>query len=130
MGCDIHFVVEKWFDDIDKWVGVYASDARPAEGYDAVSLANRHYALFADLAGVRGDGPDPKGLPEDISDLTAVMLAGDEDMHSHTWWTVDEAMEIYRKHKGWGKPEYYDGSKFSYAVDEGDKARVIFAFDN
>jgi hypothetical protein len=53
---------------------------------------SRNYDLFNKLSGVRGEGgPEPNGLPEDISDLGAMIVAQWEgDGHSHTHYTLRE----------------------------------------
>ena len=59
MGADIHTMLEKEING--KWVLVHVPHWNaPAE--------RRNYARFAKLAGVRGDGPAPKGAPSDISE--------------------------------------------------------------
>lgn len=71
MGCDIHFVIEKKRRD-KKWEGVHNGDHAPCIGSCWVSmrgLNERNYKFFASLAGVRGEGPDPKGLPDGVSDM-------------------------------------------------------------
>jgi hypothetical protein len=62
MGCDIHGAIEKRVGD--RWVMV----DRLSKHEGAV----RCYRRFAALAGVRGDGPIPNGLPDDISDSGAL----------------------------------------------------------
>src|SRR5215471_14331674 len=107
MGADIHMVLERRVKlrDVEKWVGVNAFPyiiGSIYTGDGAVSdrvywhVDRRNYNLFADLAGVRGDGPEPKGVPDDASDLALVEI--DEwggDGHSHTWLTLDEAIPIF-----------------------------------
>ena len=73
MGADIHGVVEKRvrLDGVDKWVAV--SFLRyPDKGKE------RNYTRFAALAGVRGDGPRPKGAPGDMSESGRLHLLEDE----------------------------------------------------
>ena len=78
MGCDIHIVVERnW---ICKWVGMHTDRGIPRGGYNgegadwfSPDIGRRDYPFFARLAGVRGDGPEPLGLPHDPSDLTLVL---------------------------------------------------------
>lgn len=62
MGCDIHLYIE--------YRKKPAPNTIPEPGRRWNSLGGRinpgrNYALFAALAGVRGDGPEPKGYPED-----------------------------------------------------------------
>lgn len=107
MGCDIHMVLEYqhpkygWigindFQYYDKSVfresGLWESDL-PWVSWRA---RDRDYNRFAKIAGVRGQGPDPRGLPDDISDMALANIAEwGEDGHSHTWLTVREALQIW-----------------------------------
>lgn len=104
MGCDIHFVIEEYF--LDRWVGVYATDTRllrpkrPDErSIPVVCLMNhRNYQFFAALAGVRGDGPDPNGLPNDASELTQILVSyWDGDGHSHGHCSLVEFTEKWER---------------------------------
>lgn len=108
MGCDIHYVIEKKFND--KWVGVYCSGGsplllttkeaasnpfgNPVEPWRSIynrrsAFSSRNYAFFGKLAGVRDNGPPAKGLPPDMSEL-AYLCAGDwdGDGHSHSYDTL------------------------------------------
>ena len=119
MGADIHFTIEHR-DPSDGlgWVGVFYSDAsyspdmynksylhdtdtmtdskehyrRMDHGVHPLGrLGRRDYDFFARLAGVRGDGPEPNGVPPDASALTQrhVSRWGDYD-HSHVHMTLRE----------------------------------------
>jgi len=58
---------------------------------ESVSATGRNYSLFAALAGVRGAGPSPRGLPDDVSNIVKdASDTWDCDGHSHSWITVDE----------------------------------------
>lgn len=100
MGADIHFTIEhRDPHDGLGWAGVFWSDAPhspsrynidyaygnaisdpvdPVEHYRRMDhgvhpfgrLSRRDYEFFARLAGVRGDGPEPNGVPPDVSALT------------------------------------------------------------
>jgi hypothetical protein len=150
MGCDIHIVVEQRVGD--KWVGLHAfpyartrketPDSLPWGSYVA---RGRNYEMFGKLANVRGnDGIDPKGLPDDASDLTMLVLGDEEDLHSHTWWSMKDAWPIFLWHQ---MPEQLEEQfKFEKAMDlfgisihtetdeERDAAledyRLCIAFDN
>jgi hypothetical protein len=91
MGCDIHLYLERKAEvrGETKWVGL---------GEIRSAASNRNYALFARLAGVRGDGPEAKGMPEDASDLS-VMAAEDygDDWHSHSYCSLKEFLVTYVK---------------------------------
>ena len=92
MGCDIHFVLEVHNPQYG-WVGLFATDMAlglpPWSRRDGVkiwNLADRDYAFFANLAGVRGEGPDPLGLPEDASAMTRCFVDDwNGDGHSHSY---------------------------------------------
>ena len=114
MGADIHFVIEhKDPDDEFGWVGVYWSDAphahpsfntggvihhvtNPETGekipdheygvHPFGRLGRRDYAFFGRLAGVRYDGPDPNGVPDDASVMAKRCVkrwGGDGHSHGH-----------------------------------------------
>lgn len=82
MGCDIHLVLEtKWR---GQWVGV------PMQRCPNT----RNYKRFGLLAGVRGPGPDPRGVPDDASAYAQMEIAHwDCDGHSHSWCTLKEFVE-------------------------------------
>lgn len=109
MGCDIHLYVEKRLKNKD-WAmvrdlnrDINAESLRPwhNEKVEVVGwwrLADRDYALFANLAGVRGAGPEAKGLPGDVSPYVEDESdTWDSDGHSHSWSTPLEFMEAYVK---------------------------------
>ncbi len=167
MGCDIHPILERKFrfdDGSEKWVGLHSFEftmAYARKTVDGVSIMapngycsrpafdHRNYLRFAALAGVRGDGPEPKGLPEDASDLARMETEKyGSDGHSHSWCSLKEALEIClatesdsatvffheedaRKKDPFG---YYFG--LAYYGDEDDKDnsldnyRLVFYFDN
>lgn len=133
MGCDVHVIVEVKTES--GWLGVYASDARvPSEGIPDVKW--RDYELFGRLAGVRRDGPEPKGWPEDASPLAVYILSQNEDdYHSLTWYPLAEAVDIYNAAPsavGSKKSGHFAPWDFTYDADskDVDDFRVLFAFDN
>ena len=119
MGADIHFTIEHR-DPHDGlgWAGVFYSDSSYSPdmyntGYVYSQNANitseeqrrrmdrgvhpfgrlgrRDYGFFARLAGVRGDGPEPNGVPSDASALTQRHISRWEgDGHSHVHMTLRE----------------------------------------
>lgn len=109
MGADIHIYAERRLKD-GSWSFYrdYASqDRRMYENVpnpEAVTalwpkVADRDYGFFADLAGVRGPGPEPKGLPEDVSPLVAELSrAWGSDGHSHSWMLAGEFASIFLRH--------------------------------
>ena len=119
MGADIHFTIEhRDPNDGLGWVGVFWSDAsyspsRYNRDYLRDSIANinfeemhrrmddgvhpfgrlsrRDYGFFARLAGVRGNGPEPNGMPPDTSVMTQRVVARWEGSgHSHGHMTLRE----------------------------------------
>lgn len=121
MGADIHMVLEKrWRPSReagstaadDKWVGVnafpyvkgqmYAGSA-VVEGHVRWQVDSRNYDLFGAIAGVRREGPAPRGVPEDCSDLALMEIeAWDLDGHSHTWMLLSEALPLFIQHGQFG----------------------------
>ena len=117
VGTDIHFTIEHR-DPHDGlgWVGVFWSDAPhspPSYNHStyygpAISaeelrrridrgvhpfgrLSRREYKFFARLAGVRGDGPEPNGVPPDASAMTQrCVMRWEGDGHSHVHMTLRE----------------------------------------
>lgn len=154
MGCDIHLCLEKKHDGV--WVGINSFSWEVLSALSAplhsvhFPARERHYDLFAALAGVRGDGPEAKGLPEDMSSLT--MMLTDEiggNGHSRTWYSLKEAAEIYElvcdgpqaaqrvagkllNEKTTPAMTKYFGIQAEYFDDpkEIDNYRVVFWFDN
>lgn len=99
MGCDIHIVVERNWDG--KWVGMRTDRGFVRGGYNGEEtdwvypdVGQRDYAFFARLAGVRGDGPEPLGMPRDPSDLTlALAKEWEGDGHSFSYLPLKEFAE-------------------------------------
>jgi hypothetical protein len=154
MGCDIHFTVERKVKD--KWIGVYSSDLTPrmpSVSYDhheigtmtnvVPAMKNRNYSFFTALAGVRGDGPEAKGVPDDMSDLTSAALDtwGNDD-HSHSWDTFEDFMRLHitstnsRTYKALavealkGGNGVLDALFWETETDRRENMRVIYWFDN
>lgn len=108
MGADIHMYLEKKL-PTGEWavVQTFSHTYRQAfgltkEGATTYSnmmfwqLGGRFYRLFAKLAGVRGEGPEPKGIPPDASPLYR-WYAGEwaSDGHSHSWCSAQEFITKY-----------------------------------
>lgn len=151
VGCDIHYVVERRVSSGgplgDRWVGVSTGQhvrtfkRREDDLGFAIPVAKeRNYKRFAALAGVRGDGPKPLGLPADISDLTKLEVHGwGDDGHSHSWLTIRDAARVFLETEypyGHGEPTEYERkypvSHFFEIEDDDalDDYRLIFWFDN
>ena len=115
MGCDIHLFTEikKSINSEDKWVNVdnwrynpyYQEGNNNWERMLSVEsiYSGRNYELFGILAGVRNRNndsiDDPRGLPEDVSEVTKKESdRGDGDGHSHSWLTLRELKEYQGLH--------------------------------
>jgi hypothetical protein len=97
----------------------------------------RNYTRFAALAGVRGEGPDPKGFPADASELARMLeKEWDGDGHSFSHMSLEEATNIFTTTQDensitdFGKkfPKY-----FFFGVEHEDgfeNFRIVFWFDN
>ena len=161
LGADIHFVVEhKNPDDDFGWVGSYStgspvsvtpySDGFLNSAQDTThalgKLKRRDYAFFTNLAGVRGEGPDPKGIPADASPTTMRQAKyWDGDGHSHSYMSLrefvltklisGEGISKAAKSKLDGDdpiaeflgPDFCEHNEFFCLTDN---TRVVFWFDN
>jgi hypothetical protein len=151
MGADIHLVLERKVGD--RWVGMHDFPTVPQPTGERLynkfwwGAEDRNYELFAALAGVRGDGPDPKGIPDDASDLAIYKAEtyGD-DGHSHSWCDAKEFVAKYIEtlpsdhpmQKQWLSDlmESQNAWKlgcgellFGY-MDDDAEYRIVFFFDN
>lgn len=140
MGCDIHIVLERK-NAAFGWVGIDSFKGHETRSGLALPLArSRDYRRFAALAGVRGDGPEPLGVPDDASPLSK-MLINDwaEGGHSHSWLPAKEAAELFAARR-WPNespidPESHEakypwGHYFGIEADDVENYRIIFWFDN
>jgi len=146
MGTDIHGVVEK--KSANKWVAVNTLCSHNAANRQKGDLMNgwsrpvaldRNYPRFGALAGVRNTGPAPRGMPENISETTAFLIAKWEgDGHSHSWLPLPEAAQIMANTEYWRDNEGPDDFVRKYPVSfffgiEDEKRsdyRFVFWFDN
>ena len=151
MGCDIHLFVERRVDnEWTLWGRVegrtnIAQDGKVA--YVGALARTRNYDLFAVLAGVRGDGPDPRGLPPALSlGGTLIVESYDSDGHSHSWLPLRDACVIFGQEyipnmAAERLTEQYPGQVMRKVADvlfgvdideekEFDLYRVVFFFDN
>lgn len=108
-------------------------------------LGRRDYEFFARLAGVRGDGPEPNGVPPDASVMSQrCVLRWEGDGHSHCHFTLREFVkrkilddntlaEAAKSKLQGGDPiaEYLgDCVDESNDITLDDNTRVVFFFDN
>jgi hypothetical protein len=123
MGCDIHTVLERKING--KWVAVAIEES---------ASRDRNYDRFAMLAGVRGEGPEPRGMPEDASDSAAALAADwGGDGHSHSWLPIEEACDIYLESERDPSEivtKYAMESFFNLSPESTDEHRLVFWFDN
>lgn len=122
MGTDVHICLEKRVGD--KWVMVNRLDG---------DAAIRNYELFADLAGVRGSGPPPKGLPDDLSESARLFVdewAG--DAHSHSWHALGDAVALFNAPRMFRKRLQFPAETYFGVPDEADLSayRIVYFFDN
>jgi hypothetical protein len=106
MGADIHLYAEKRLKN-GEWATVqtFAPASRIAFGMDGDrswssalfwQVEGRFYRLFAKLAGVRGEGPAPRGIPPDASPLyTQYVTEWRGDGHSHSHCLAPEFVAKY-----------------------------------
>jgi hypothetical protein len=113
--------------------------------YRYPAVHGRNYAFFAALAGVRGDGPEPKGVPDDASELALLEVEGwDAGGHSHSWDTLEQFLfrwvtvqrgdeEISSAFQALFVGDKTGGllqKLAQYYTDQGEEYRVVYWFDN
>lgn len=145
MGTDIHYVVEEHMPKYG-WVGVMSTDGTfiqygSREEIPIFKFKDRNYAFFTRLANVRGfGGPDPKGLPKDLSDMARNALDfWDSDGYSHSYCSLKEF--ALAKLAGTAKLAEMAAAKLAgdtnplneyvglYRSRDIDKYRVVYWFD-
>ena len=100
MGADIHFVIEYKNPKTNRWIGIFDTGNPFIDLYRGMEnpirkLRSRDYEFFARLAGVRGEGPEPNGIPQDISELTAMSIEDwKSDGHSHSHRPLEEFIAL------------------------------------
>lgn len=134
MGTDIHMVLERQLPN-GKWITSNTlSPHQSHKGWSRPACSERNYRLFAKLAGVRGAGDEPKGLPADISETAKYLADADGlDGHSHSWMMVEEALPLFAE----CTPNLTEFDRdfladWFFGLDAEDVAdcRIIFWFDN
>lgn len=152
MGADIHIYAEKkiTMNYKDTWVYYRSYERISSKMFDSFRLVvgdckvvedaipdpinlwyrvdGRHYDFFAALAGVRGLGPEPKGLPDDMSFVVKYKAdSWGADGHSHSWYYAEDFLPIFLEHhttpeerKEYAKDILENGSAFtmSKALDQ------------
>lgn len=109
MGADIHIFAEKKLRNGD-WATVNLFPAISLKAYRVpeagqtdsawAAVGERDYAFFGALAGVRRNGPEPRGFPEDASPFVQEEYANwGSDAHSASWYSAEEFLPIYLENK-------------------------------
>lgn len=124
---------ERVGEEPERWIAVWSSDHLPDTSDDKVNdIDRRNYKRFAAIAGVRGEGPAPKGVPPHPSELTR-FWAEDADLHSPTWYPLSEAVSLYNEPRYVGEDAgdltTQSFCKRAWGGAESDY-RVVFFFDN
>lgn len=130
MGCDIHGCIEQKVNG--KWVMV-----EPIAGKARV----RNYERFSRLAGVRGEGPAPRGVPSDVSESTKLHIdKWGSDGHSHSHIPLSEAARIFLETDPTTEYEVKYPESYYFGVGEEccptcqrpikNEYRLVFWFDN
>ena len=144
MGCDIHAIIEQQADD-GRWVTVntlspFVAQRRKDGERDWCFPAalDRNHRRFAALAGVRGDGPVPRGVPADVSETGRFRIATwNGDAHSHGWLTIAEAAKVFAETEYWSGeeanlqsfPQMFPACFFfGVECEDIDKHRLVFWF--
>lgn len=117
----------------DKW---QIEDGQWHIDWDDEYYNGRNYQLFSLLAGVRGD-LDPiiqrRGIPEDAS--TGYLYKCNQwegDAHSHTYYTLDELLNVdWSKYEDLYPEEFIKSIEIMKLIDsDPKKVRCCFFFDN
>jgi hypothetical protein len=165
MGADIHIYAERRLKD-GTWATCKTYQAESATAFEDPErgasaypmmfyrVGGRDYNFFAALAGVRGEGPIAKGMPDDAAPLTMEHWhSWYSDAHSHSWYSAREFVPIFMAH--WLREEeraqlvadslaghpislttkvltHYLGIDVPYVNDQPDvdAIRFVFWFDN
>jgi hypothetical protein len=138
MGCDIHATLEVktptgWV-CVNTYQGHHMAYPCGDRDWSLPVTTERNYDRFAALAGVRGEGPEPRGIPEDASDTTKYLVdLWGSDGHSHSWLPAKKAAEIFLATDRTKTQEEFRAKfpKNYYLEIEGTaEHRLIFWFDN
>lgn len=98
MGTDIHIFIE-WKKGDEPWSKDSHHQKEDHGDYQSirqVTADGRDYELFGALSGVRSEGPEPNGLPEDVTDTVLEALT-QFHYHSLSHASLEEFMKKYFK---------------------------------
>ena len=154
MGADIHIYAEKKLKNGDwslfstfpsvscKSFGIEQPESRHTSIIWPL-VGSRDYNFFGALANVRREGPDPRGLPDDLSPYVAQEWEHwRSDGHSASWYSAEEFLPLYLEHKhpeecvqlvgGHTTKEQLLDTYFGISTWDQDIAdyRFVFWFDN
>ena len=101
MGCDIHMYVEYRSTQDGEWQPIEEHTSKSEGWIREVTATGRCYAIFAELACVRGSGMYlPRGLPNDVSPkVGAAASRWGVDAHSHSHLSLEEFEKVIKKCK-------------------------------
>lgn len=123
MGADIHLFIEYKKGD-QPWETDKNHILQTEDDYERLEscvASHRNYEVFAALAGVRGEGPDPLGLPDDVTDkVKAESDRWGDDGHSHNYNSLEEFTQIIRDL--YNSPEYRSFGSTGFKDDAVPKA--------
>jgi len=123
MGTDIHGWTER--NVKGRWIAV--AKLTSPHGHA------RNYKRFAALAGVRGEGPVPRGLPVDIADTTKYHVDDwGADGYCHSWLPLAEALLIFQqteRHSDTVTLRSHFGLQIDFLAPL-DDYRLVFWFDS
>ncbi len=140
MGCDIHMVVEErvapgWWTPV-RMMYAFNSVYKTEHGsrFASPMSCSRNYERFAALAGVRGDGPEAVGFPDDVSPATRHFLENHGGDHTPSWLPLQEALKRFVETEHYELEDFdkkYPAS-FYFFLDDDDlsKYRLVFNFDS
>ena len=142
MGCDIHLVLERKHGErwiaVDTFCGHDIDNRTDNLDWAAPAATARNYKRFAALAGVRGNGPSPHGVPNNASETTKFLVENyGDDGHSHSYLSLEKAIKIFAETEYWRDfepPEHYHRkypSNFFFGVETDNvyEYRLVFWFD-
>lgn len=138
MGSDIHVVLEVQHEG--GWLGLHdfpdfaLNHVGKIDYIPGPEATQRSYKRFAALAGNRGPGPSPRGLPVNASPLARYLLSRwGPNAHHVSWYPLKEALPIFiataNLEEGSHHAEFPCGYIFGVSQEEIDKYRIVFWFD-
>ena len=120
MGCDIHMYIEYRSTQDGEWQPVEEHVKESDDWIKEVTATGRRYAIFAELACVRGSGMYfARGLPNDISPrVRAAVSSWGIDAHSHSYLSLEEFEKVIKKCKKYIDTSSKDDRAFYNFLDD------------